>query len=107
MKEIKFKSGIYVIEIKNEQTFVGYIKTFRKRPLGYSYEITQDISKAYRWSNFSYCEGFRLKFINDRISIFEKSKFYKFKPKEVIVDIKVKRKIKLEQIKKYKPWYKS
>jgi hypothetical protein len=107
MKEISFKSGIYVIEIRDNETSVGYIKTFRKRPLGYAYEITQNISKAYRWSNYDSCNMFYRKFIVDRISIFEKTKFYKFKLKEVIVDIKVKRKIKLEQINKYKPWYKK
>lgn len=111
MKEIEFKSGIYVIEMVDfsslQSHVAGYIKLFRKRPLGYSYEITHDISKAYRWSNYDTCNMFYRKFINNRISIYEKTKFYKFKLKEVIVDIKVKRKIKLEQINKYKPWYKK
>ena len=103
MKEIEFKSGIYVIEIKNDGSFIGYIKAFRKRPLGYSYEVTKDIYKAYRWRNILACSIFHKKFETNRIEIFCKN--LTFKMKEVDVDVKLKRKIKLDQIKKFKPWY--
>jgi len=107
MKEIEFKSGIYVMEIKDENSsFIGYIKKFRKRPLGYSYEITKDIFKAYRWKNFVACQSFYFTFIVNRIKFYELSE-YKFQGIEVDVDIKLKRKIKLKRIEKLKPWYKK
>lgn len=104
MKNIEFKSGIYVMEIYEEHSFLGYVKSFRKRPLGYSYQITKNIVKAYRWETFVGCQSIYYKLLNDRIAFYEKTA-YTFKTTIVNVDIKMKRKIKLNKLNKVKPWY--
>ena len=107
MKEIEFKSGIFVVEIIDVYSLerVGYIKTFRLRSLGYSYEITQKITKAYRWTKFAHCVNFLDRFTDNRIKIYEKSKFF-FRIKEVEVDIKLERKVKIEKLNNVKSWHK-
>lgn len=106
MKKIEFKSGIYVMKIHEDNNFLGYVKSFRKRPLGYSYEITKNIFKAYRWETFIGCQGIYYKLLNDRISYFEKTT-YTFQTTRVEVDIKMKRKLKINKLNKLKPWYKK
>ena len=92
------------MEIIEEGSSIGYIMKFRKRPLGYSYEITKDIFKAYRWETFIACQSFYYQFVRNRITFYEKS-YYSFRTKKVKVDIKIKRKIKLNKLNKIKPWY--
>jgi len=106
MKNIEFKSGIYVMEIRENHSLIGYVKCFRKRPLGYSYEITKNIFKAYRWETFTGCQSTYYKLLNDRITFYEKT-IYTFHSTRVEVDIKMKRKLKLQKINKLRPWYKK
>jgi hypothetical protein len=106
MTKIKFKNGIYVMEIKDDGVFAGYIMKFRSRPLGYSYEITKDITKAHRWFNFIACQSFYFQFTPNRFTLYEKSNCLRtFQAKEVKLDIKLKRKIKLKKLSKFKYWY--
>jgi len=93
------------MKIYEDHSFLGYVKSFRKRPLGYSYEITKDIFKAYRWETFIGCQSIYYKLLNDRIGYYEKTP-YTFKSTQVQVDIKTKRKIKLNKLNKLKTWYK-
>jgi hypothetical protein len=106
MTKLKFKNGIHVMEIKDNDIFTGYIMKFRSRPLGYSYEITKDITKAHRWVNFIACQSFYYQFVPNRISLYEKGN-RSFKAKEVKLDIKLKRKLKLKKLSKIKTWYKT
>jgi hypothetical protein len=117
MKKIEFKSGIYVMEVTDRNIpagskvaidyFAGYIMKFRKRPLGYSYQLTKDITKAYRWINFVACQSFYYEFVTNRICWYEKSDCRRFKAKEIKLDIKLKRKLKINKLNKLKPWYKK